>query len=90
MCTRQNDFYSQCVPTTTVGAMRTATAAKWGVCSAAVTCPTGWECEARGAFQQCVPSKSLVAAFSATHPGAEEVNAFVKTGTTVFGRGLPA
>ena len=70
--------------------MRTATAAKWGVCSAEVACPTGWECEDRGAFRQCTPSKSLIAAFSATRPGAEEVAAFVKTGTTVFGRALPA
>ena len=89
MCTKQNDYYSQCLSSSTVGGVQRATAEKWGACSAQTSCPTGWECEARGAFQQCVPSKQLLAAFSASRPGAEATAAFVKTGATVFGRSLP-
>ena len=85
----QNTYYSQCVASSTVGGVQRATATKWGTCSAQVACPTGWECEARGAFKQCVPSKPLVAAFSASRPNAEAVAAFVKTGATLFGRSLP-
>jgi len=86
-----SECVSRCSPSEVVEATTRTVADKWGLCSVTAHCPTGWECASRanGAFHQCVPSKPLVSAFAATKPAAEEINAFVSTGATVFGRALP-
>jgi len=73
------------VAATPLRAAAPKTATKWGACTAALPCPTGWECAKRDGFAQCVPTKALSEAFAKTKPSAKAMADFVATGKTNLG-----
>jgi len=80
---------SRCTPTASsllLGAAADTKAKPWGHCTAAHTCPNGWECTRRddATASQCTPVDALAEAFMKTKPTPTMISEFMTKGTTRF------